>query len=55
MELVGLGVFGDLSGGFSGLSSLKKFLGCKEYLDWLKIDLNAAEKITVQTLTKKLM
>ena len=27
---------------------LKKFLGSKEYLNWLKIDLNAPKIITVQ-------
>ena len=37
-----------LSGGFTGQSSLRKFEGSKEHLDWLKIDLNAAEIITVQ-------
>ena len=27
---------------------LRKFLGFKEHLNWLKIDLNAAEIITIQ-------
>ena len=27
---------------------LRKFLGCKEHLNWLKIDFNAAEIITIQ-------
>ena len=29
--------------GFMGGSLLRKFLGLKEHLDWLKIDLNAVE------------
>ena len=33
--------------------ALKKFLGSKVHLDWLKIDLNAANIMTVQD--KKLM
>ena len=33
---------------FRGWSSLRKFLGSKEHLDWLKIDLNAVEIRTVQ-------
>ena len=33
---------------FRGQSSLRKPLGSKEYVDWLKIDLNVAEIITVQ-------
>ena len=31
------------SRGFRGGSLLRKFLGLKEHLDWLKIDLNAVE------------
>ena len=31
-------------------SPLRKVLGTKERLDWLKIDMNAAEIITVQLL-----
>ena len=31
------------SRGFRGWSLLRKFLGLKEHLDWLKIDLNAVE------------
>ena len=37
-----------LSMGFRGQSPLRKLLGSKEYLDWLKIDLNAAKIITVK-------
>ena len=36
------------SGGFRGCSPLRKFLGSKEHLDWLKIDLNAVNIRTVQ-------
>ena len=41
------------AGGFSGCSEmavglLRKFSGSKEYLNWLKIDLNATEIITVE-------
>ena len=36
-----------------GWSTLRKFLGSKGYLDWLKIDFNAAEIITVQDYKKK--
>ena len=39
--------------GFSGQSTLRKFLGSKEHIDWLKIDLNAAELITVQNYKYK--
>ena len=46
-ELGKLGVFWDCSG------SLRKFLGSKEHLVWLKIDLNAAEIITVQNYKHK--
>ena len=42
-ELRGVGVFLDLSMGFRELSTLRKFLGSKEHLDWLKIDFNVAE------------
>ena len=35
------------SGNFRVQSTLRKFIGSKEHLDWLKIDLNPAEKITV--------
>ena len=38
----------SLSRGFRGWSTLRKFLGSKEHLDWLKIDLNAVEIRTVQ-------
>ena len=56
MELGGLGVFWDPSQGFRGCSTSRKFLGFKEHLDWLKIDLNAAEIITVpDNKHKKLM
>ena len=37
-----------LSRGFRGWSPQRKFLGSKEHLDWLKIDLNAVEIRTVQ-------
>ena len=37
-----------LSRGFRGQNPLRKLLGSKEHLDWLKIDLNAAKVITVQ-------
>ena len=37
-----------LSEVFRGWSPLRKFLGSREHLDLLKIDLNAAEIITVQ-------
>ena len=43
-----LGSLGGTQQGFSGQSPLRKFLGCKEHLDWLKIDLNAVKTITVQ-------
>ena len=42
------GTLSPFSRGFKGWSSLRKFLGSKEHLDWLKIDLNAAKIITVQ-------
>ena len=38
----------SLSGDFRGQSPLRKFLGFKEYLNWLEIDLNAAEIIIFQ-------
>ena len=44
----GLGMFSDPSRGFRGQSTLREFFGSKEHLDWLKIDLNVAEIITVQ-------
>ena len=37
-----------LSRGFMGWSPLRKSLDSKEYLDWLKTDLNAVEIRTVQ-------
>ena len=37
-----------LSRGFMGWSPLRKFLDSKEYLDWLKTDLNAVEIRSVQ-------
>ena len=46
MELESLG--SALSPSAGVLGTLRKFLGSKEHLDWLKIDLNAAEMITVQ-------
>ena len=43
------GYFEPLRGGeVRGRSPLTKLLYSKEYLDWLKIDLNAVEIITVQ-------
>ena len=36
------------SRGFRGRSFLRKFLGSKEHLDWLKRDLNALKIKTVQ-------
>ena len=39
-----------LNGGFRGHSPLRKLLGSKEHLDWLKIDLKAAEIVTLQDL-----
>ena len=43
----------DPSRGFRGQSTLRKFLCSKEHLDWLKIDLNVAETITVQDYKHK--
>ena len=37
-----------LSEGCRGQSPLRKFEGSREHLDWLKIDLNMAEIITIQ-------
>ena len=37
-----------LSRGFRRWSPMRKFLGSKEHLDWLKVDLNAVEIRTVQ-------
>ena len=37
-----------LSRGFRGWSSIRKSLGSKEHLDWLKIDLNTAKIRAVQ-------
>ena len=51
MELGGLGVLWDPGGGFNGQTTLRKFLGHKEHLDWLKIDFNVAKNITVQGYT----
>ena len=31
-----------------GWSLLRKFLGCREHIDWLKINLNIAKIVTVQ-------
>ena len=41
--------------GFRGWSPLRKFLGSKEYLDCLKIDLNAVEIRTVQDYTRTII
>ena len=42
------GGFESLSRRFRGWSILRKFLGSKYPPDWLKIDLNAVEIMTVQ-------
>ena len=44
----GFGIFWDPGQGFRGQRALRKFLGSKEHLDWLKTDLNAAKIITIQ-------
>ena len=44
----GLGAFWDPRGGFKGQRTLTKFLHSNKHLDWLKIDLNVVEIITVQ-------
>ena len=44
---------GVLNRGFRVWSTLKRFLGSKKHLDWLKIDLNMAEIITVQDYKHK--
>ena len=36
------------SGGFRGRSTLRKFLGSTEHLDWVMINLNVTEIITIQ-------
>ena len=36
-----------------GLETLRKLLGCKEHLDWLKKDLNTAEISTLQNQKHK--
>ena len=36
------------SGGFRGRCTLRKFLGSTEHVDWVKINLNVAEIITIQ-------
>ena len=43
----------DPSKSFQGQSTLRNFLGSKEHLDWLKIDFNAVEIISVQDCNKK--
>ena len=53
MERGGLGVLWDPGGGFRGQTTLRKFLGHKEHLDWLKTDFNVAKNITVQGYSKK--
>ena len=45
---------GPLSRGFKGQIPLKNFLGSKEHLGWLKIDLNAVEIRTVQDFAPKI-
>ena len=49
-----LGVFWDPTREFRGRITLRKFLGSKEHLDWLKIDYNAAEITTVQDYNKEI-
>ena len=44
----GAGRSEPLSRGFNGWSPLRKFVGSKEHLDWLKIDSNAVEIRTVK-------
>ena len=46
-QLEGLGLFLDQQG-FQREEHSKKFLGSEKHLDWVKIDFNAAEVITVQ-------
>ena len=59
MSVVSINGAGEYGGvlrpqwGFSGWSTLRKSLGSKEHLDWLKIDLNATEIITVQDYKHK--
>ena len=43
----GGGALNPSAGGFRGLSSLRKFVGSKKHLDWLKIDLNVVKVIAV--------
>ena len=45
---MGGGCSESLRGGFRGQSPLRKFLGSKEHLDWLKIDFNAVEIVTIE-------
>ena len=52
MELGDLGVFQNPRRVFRR-SALIKFLGSKEHLDWLKIDLNTVKIITVQDYKHK--
>ena len=47
------GCYGTLVGGFRGQTTLRKSLGHKEHLDWLKIDFNVAKNITAQGYNKK--
>ena len=47
------GCSGTPAGDFRGQSTLRNLLGSKEHLDWLKIDLNVPEIITVQKSTQK--
>ena len=46
----GSGGSATLSRDFRGQSPLRKLLGSKEHLDWLKIDLNAAKVINCSRL-----
>ena len=51
----GLALFWGHSESFRGQSTLRKCLGSRDHLDWLKIDFNAAEIITVQDYNKKIL
>ena len=46
-------VLWDSQQDFKGQNSLKRLLGSKEQLDWLKIDLNAAKIITAHDYKHK--
>ena len=52
--LTELGGSETLSRAFRGWSPLRKFLGSKEHLVWLKVDLNVVEIRTVQDYIRRL-